>query len=64
MFFTFDNYNFVLIESFSMYDLLVRIAIFVIAIPITVTILSKFFKTHEFIDYIRHFFLPISFVFL
>jgi len=64
VFFTFDNYNFVLIESFSMYDLLVRIAIFVIAIPITVTILSKFFKTHEFIDYIRHFFLPISFVFL
>ncbi len=64
VFFTYQDLNLILVDNINMYDLLSRILIFVIAIPITIAILNKFFKTDEFFEFLRHLFLPIIFIFI
>lgn len=58
VFFTINGTNIEYVEP-KIYDLVARILIFVIAIPVTVSILVHFFKTHEFFNFIRHIFLVI-----
>lgn len=62
VFFTYHNLWFILVDTINMYDLLSRILIFIIAIPITISILNKFFKTDEFFEFTRHLFLPFIFI--
>ena len=67
VFVTFDiaaSYFFRFIENPSLFDLLVRILLFWMAIPLTVMLLVKFFDWNEFIDFLKHLILPFIFLFL
>lgn len=66
VFLTFKDNSLQLLSEWNMYDLLTRILIFAIAVPVTIEMMLKFFKTDEFFEFIKTLFklILIPFIFI